>query len=447
MLSDPIAALATAPGRAALAMVRLSGTGAFQVAARVAQGFRPGLARQAVLARFLDPAGRPIDRGIVIAYPGPRSYTGEDLVEFSCHGGATVPAQLLAALCGAGARLAAPGEFTRRAVLNGKLDLVQAEAVGDLVDAAAPAQARAAIHQVEGGLSRRIAGLREQLLELTALLSYQIDFPEEDDGPIRPEQLLALLDQAEHAMTDLVGTAPAGERLRRGALVVLAGRPNSGKSSLFNALVGTERALVTPLPGTTRDTIEADTDFDGWPIRLADTAGLRDTEEMVERLGIEVSRRYLAAADLVLLCVEAGRDLEPGEREIQRDQAMILVRTKADLAAPHPDREVEGIPVSVVTGEGVGALRTAVAERLFGGAGEFPVPDLEPVLLRERHRVALEQAAGELREARPHLGVQGDAALAAHHIRRALADLDALLGSVDVDQVLDRVFSRFCVGK
>jgi len=428
-------------------VVRLSGSDAFRVAARVVEGFRPEPARHATLARFLDPAGRPIDRGIVIAYPAPRSYTGEDLVEFCCHGGTLVPAQLLSALSAAGARLAAPGEFTRRAVLNGKLDLVQAEAVGDLVDALAPAQARAALHQVEGGLSRRISELREQLLELTALMSYQIDFPDEDDGPVTPAQLTGLLDQAEGAMDHLVRSAPAGERLRRGALVVLAGRPNSGKSSLFNALLGAERALVTPAPGTTRDTIEADADFDGWPIRLADTAGLRDAEELVERLGIEVSRRYLGAADLVLLCVEAGREPEAGERELEGAQATILVRTKADLAPAAPGREVLGIPVSVVTGEGLGVLKAAVAERLFGGTGVFPVPDLEPVLLRERHRVSLELAAAELREARPHLGAEGDAALAAHHIRRALVELDALLGAVDVEQVLDRVFSRFCVGK
>lgn len=447
MLSDPIVALATPPGRSALAMVRLSGSGAFEVAARVVRNFRPDPPRHATLSAFVDSEGRAIDRGICIAYPAPHSQTGEDLVELACHGGLVVPAQLLGALCAAGARPAAPGEFTRRAVLNGKLDLIQAEAVGDLVDATAPAQARAAIRQVDGRLSVRIAELREQLLEVNALLSYDLDFPNEDDGPVAPATIQGQLDRTAADLARLLATSPAGERLREGALVVLAGRPNTGKSSLFNALLGTERALVTPAPGTTRDAIEADTSFAEWPIRLADTAGLRDTEEMIERLGIEVSRRYLEAADLVLLCVEAGREITPAERELLAGRPTLLVRTKADLGPTDPEAEREGIAVSVVSGEGLEAVRQAAADRVFGREGSHPVPDLDPVLLRDRHRVALARAGRELEATRPHLGPNGDTALAAHHVRHAVHALDELLGAVDVDQVLDRVFSRFCVGK
>ena len=262
-----------------------------------------------------------------------------------------VPAELVAALEAAGARPASPGEFTRRAVLNGKMDLVQAEAVGDLIDATAPAQAGAALAQLEGGLSRRLGGLRERRIEVQALLGYDIDFPGEDDGPIAPARIAQALAAAARLVQDLLATAPSGERLREGALVVFAGRPNTGKSSLFNALLGSERALVTEIPGTTRDAIEAHTDFLGWPVRLADTAGLQDAVDRVERLGIEVSHRYLGAANLVLLCAEVGRPLGADECAILERRPVILVRTKSDLlAGPAPDQ----LAVSAVTGHGLG---------------------------------------------------------------------------------------------
>ena len=266
MLSDPIAALATPPGRSALAVIRLSGSGALAIAERIVPGIGnrksgiDGLAdRVATLATFKDRDGAPIDQGLVTVFRAPHSYTGEDLVEFACHGGLLAPAQVLAALHAAGARPAAPGEFTRRALLNGKLDLLQVEAIGDLIDATAPAQGRAALRQLDGGLSRRIAALREQALELLALLAYDIDFPEEDEGPVARERIRGALEEAAQQVSRLLATAPSGERLREGALVVLAGRPNAGKSSLFNAFLGANRALVTEIPGTTRDTIEAHT--------------------------------------------------------------------------------------------------------------------------------------------------------------------------------------------
>jgi tRNA modification GTPase len=441
MLSDPIAALATPPGRAALAVIRLSGTGAFQIAERVIQGFRAHPPRRATLASFQDGDGHSIDQGVYTVFPGPRSYTGEDLVELSCHGGMLIPGRVLAALHAAGARAAAPGEFTRRAVLNGKLDLVQAEAVGDLIDATAPAQAASALRQLEGGLSRRLAALRESLLEVQALLSYDIDFPEEDDGPVPAEHIAERIAAASLQIRRLVATAPSVERLREGALMVFAGRPNAGKSSLFNALLGSERALVTEIPGTTRDAIEAHTDFLGWPVRLADTAGLWNAPERIDRLGVEVSRRYLTAADLVLLCVEAGREVGDDETTIVTERPSLLVRTKADLTV----EPGEGLAVSAVTGEGLGGLRRAAAERVF--ADRINLADLEPALTRERHRVALARAEEALAGAIPHLGRDGDAVLAAHHVREATSALDELLGSVDIEEVLDRVFGSFCVGK
>jgi tRNA modification GTPase len=422
-------------------MIRLSGKGAFEVAERVIAGFRRKPARLASLATFRDPAGEPIDRGIYTVFPGPGSYTGDDLVELSCHGGLQVPARLLAALQTAGARPAAPGEFTRRAVLNGKLDLVQAEAVGDLIDATAPAQARAALHQLEGGLSRRLATLRDSLIEVQALLSYDIDFPEEDDGPISPERVTRQIETASDQIKLLVSGAPSAERLREGALLVFAGRPNAGKSSLFNALLGSARTLVTEIPGTTRDAVEAHTDFLGWPVRLADTAGLWDAPQEIDRLGVEVSRRYLAAADLVLLCVESGRELGEDEIAITAARPTLVVRTKVDLAEAPGD----GLAVSVITGAGLGPLRRVTAERVF--SDRINLADIEPALTRERHRTALVRAQEALAQAVPHLGRSGDAVLAAHHVREATAALDELLGAVDIEEVLDRVFSSFCVGK
>jgi tRNA modification GTPase len=441
MLSDPIVALATPPGRAALAVIRLSGSGAFDVAARVITGFQADPARHATLASFHDDEGRPIDRGLYTTFPRPHSYTGEDLVELSCHGGLLVPSRLLAALHAAGARPAAPGEFTRRAVLNGKLDLVQAEAVGDLIDATAPAQAHAALNQLEGGLSRRLATLRESLIEIQALLSYDIDFPEEDDGPVAPTRIAGQIESAASQIRRLVATAPSAERLREGALLVFAGRPNAGKSSLFNALLGSERALVTELPGTTRDAIEAHTDFLGWPVRLADTAGLWDAPERIDRMGVEVSRRYLAAADLVLLCVEAGRVLGEDEGAIAGARPTLLLRTKADLVS----EAGEGMAVSALTGVGLSDLRRSAATRVF--ADRMNLADLEPGLTRERHRTALSRALASLGGAVPHLGRGGDAVLVAHHVQQATAALDELLGVVDIEEVLDRVFGSFCVGK
>jgi len=442
MLSDPIAALATPPGRSAIAVVRLSGTGALAVAARVVDGFRADCPRVAILATFRDAAGDPIDRGLVTVFPGPGSYTGEDLVELSCHGGLLAPARLLAALHAAGARPASPGEFTRRAVLNGKLDLVQAEAVGDLIDAIAPAQARAALRQLEGGLSRRLAELRRVLVETEGLLAYDIDFPGEDDGPVSPARIAAQLAEVAGRLERLLATAPAAERLREGALLVLAGRPNAGKSSLFNALLGTERTLVTEIPGTTRDAVEAHTDFLGWPVRLIDTAGLWDAPGKIDRLGVEVSRRYLASADLVLLCVETGRLPGADELAIAAERPTLVVRTKVDLDGT---TDTEGVGVSVVTGEGLDTLRRAVAERVF--AERIALADLEPALTRARHRTALERARGALAGALEQFHGSGDAVLVAHHVREATTALDELVGAVDVEDILDRVFASFCVGK
>ena len=451
MFSHSIAALATPPGRSALAVVRLSGRSAFEVAARVVPTFVVTPPRTAHLASFVDSDGTLIDRGLYTVFPGPNSYTGEDLVEFSCHGGLVVPVRLVAALLAAGARAALPGEFTRRAVINGRMDLLQAEAVGDLVDATATAQARSALHQLDGGLSRRLTELRSALLDVEALLGYDIDFPDEDDGPVAPARIALRMAELQQQVGRLLATAPAGERLRAGALVVLAGPPNVGKSSLFNALLGADRAIVTATPGTTRDAVEAATEFLGWPVRLVDTAGLRDSADEAEQLGVGFSRRYMEAAEVVVVCDDwqgggtagqvgrlAGADLASGR--------ILRVLTKSDLAAPRPHGSAAPpMTTSALTGEGLDELKAAVARLAFGE--QASLTDLEPALTRERHRIALTRAQEALRSALPQLVEHHEPVLAAHHLRDAARALEELIGVVDVDEVLDLVFRSFCVGK
>jgi len=454
VLSDPIVALATPPGRSAIALIRLSGKGAFDVAARALHPFHPDPPRTVRRVHVVHPAtGAPVDDALAACFRGPRSYTGEDLVELSTHGGLLVPAAAVAAFVAAGARPARPGEFTRRAVLSGKLDLLQAEATADLIDAGSPAQARRALHQLDRGLSTRLDELRAELLEVEALIAYEIDFPDEDEGPVAPERVVRAWRAARDRIARLLDSAPEGERLREGALLVIAGRPNAGKSSLFNALLGTERAIVTEVPGTTRDAVEAQAVLEGFPFRLVDTAGLRASDDRVERLGIEVSRKYLAAADLVLYC-EDNRETGKGKRErdardeflAQVSAPVVFAHTKSDLEPPPDGPTVRpSIAVSVVTGEGLADLRRKLAEVAYGRL--LALGDVEPVVTRARHRSALERALSEVEAFHTARGSGVDAAAAATHLRAAVGALDDLIGVVTPDDVLDRVFASFCVGK
>ncbi len=448
MLTDVIAAISTPPGRSGIALLRVSGSGAHDIARTVLTQFSAEPWRCARLSPAVHPTrDDQLDEVLYLTYQAPASYTGEDMVEISTHGGLLVPAEVLAALLAAGARQATPGEFTRRAVTNGKLDLLQAEGVADLVDATAPAQRRAALGQLDRGLSKRIGGLREQVLELEALVSYEIDFPEEDSGPVPPERIAGAIGDLRRALSRLIGTAGEGERLREGALAVIAGRPNAGKSSLFNALLGSERAIVTHVPGTTRDAIEAPATCDGFPFRLIDTAGLRDSDDTVERLGIEVSRRYLAAADVVIFCAEAGRPLTAEERTFLGDveAACVSVRTKADLVQPAQAPCGEEVLVSVETGEGLAALRERLARLAFTALSECG--DVEPFITRERHRAALERALTEVREFQSARDAGIEGAVAATHLRATVTALEDVIGLVTTEDVLERVFAAFCVGK
>jgi len=450
---DTIVAVGTPPGTSALAVIRLSGPEAFSIVSRLCPGLpdRPE-ARKVVMARARDPeTGESLDQVLVTLFPGPESYTGEDMAEISSHGGWLSPALILEACRGAGARPAEEGEFTRRAFLNGKMDLLQAEAVLDLIEGRSRALHGAAIHQMDRGLSERIGTLREGLIHLEALLVHHLDFPEEDDPPIPAEEILSRAEALEETMAGLLRTAPEGELLREGAVTVLAGRPNSGKSSLFNALLGEERAIVTEVPGTTRDALEAVVSLGGYPFRVVDTAGLRETEELVEKMGVEVARRYLNGADVILFCVEGDRALSQEERGFLDEVAgtpVVVVRTKRDLfpgAHPGPGKMENEVALSVKTGEGLDRLREVLPSLVFRGlvrmSGDVPV------LTRRRHTDGIHRAKRELRAFRDAL-LQGlPAEVAATHLRPAETALEELLGVIPREEILDTLFREFCIGK
>lgn len=443
-----IAAIATPPGRGALAMVRISGPAVPGIAERLLDPV-PRDARRARHARVRDPDdGTILDDVIVTRFVAPASFTGEDLLEITTHGGLRVPSSVLAAAIRAGARQAEPGEFTRRAVLNGKLDLLQAEAIGDLIDARSTAAQRQALRQLDGGLSARVLTLRDNILQLEALLAYDIDFPEEDDGPIPRERIVRAAESVSHDVEALLATATLGTMIHDGALVVLAGAPNVGKSSLFNALLGEARAIVTDVPGTTRDAIEAVFDRPRVPLRLVDTAGLRDTTDPLEQLGIETSTRYLARAALVLACADTPRGVRDLSTLVRAHTTArtIGVLTKADLVANRSEIG-PSIAVSARTGEGLSALLQAIEEKLAADHG-VPAQEDAPGLTRARHRSAAARAAAELAEF--HAALKGNTlpmSIAAVHVRHAATALDELIGVLHTEDVLDVVFRQFCVGK
>jgi tRNA modification GTPase len=447
-LDDTIVAVATPTGMGALALVRLSGPAAYAIAQKHIRPW-PSEPRAAQLSTVQN-LEEVLDRSLVTLFPAPNSFTGDDTVEISTHGGYLVPASIVAALISSGARQALPGEFTRRAVLNGKLDILQAEAIGDLIDARSQAMQRAALSQLDGGLSRRLLRLREDLVGLESLIAYDIDFPEEDDGPVPRERIESAIAKMVASLEALLATAPAGELIREGAVVVIAGPPNAGKSSLFNSLLGRSRAIVTEIPGTTRDALEAVVDSGKWPLRLVDTAGLRDTTDPIELLGIEVSERYLASAAVVLACAENSNGLDKTIDTVSRksNAPVIAVRTKADLALRRDglNRDQTTVQVSAHTGEGLQGLLDAINDVIASKYGEV-VPDI-PLLTRARHQQALTTALVEIRQFQQAWREEKlPAPVASVHLRAAVYVLEELIGAVDVEDVLDRVFSSFCVGK
>lgn len=454
MRGDTIVAVATAAGRSAIAVVRVSGRDAMNISRRVAHpaGDWPPGARRAARCSIhdVDDPAAPIDDGLITIFPAPHSYTGETVVEFSVHGGAYVPAAVMAALVRAGARPAEPGEFTERAVLAGKLDLIRAEAIGDLIDARTRAMHRTALQQLSGALSRRLDALRASVIEIEALLAYDVDFPGEDDGELPRRRVLDACDATIASLDALLATAPAAELARDGVTVVLAGPPNAGKSSLLNALVGESRVIVSDSPGTTRDAVDVLLEHDPWPLRLVDTAGLREGADPLERLGIEVSARWLSRADVVVACAETPESLAETVTAVARLSAAPIVKvlTKIDVApdAMRSPTAAGIVAVSAARGTGLSALLAEITTAALTVAA--PPDAASPVITRARHREALERARGELAEFRAAWSAEAlPAPVAGVHVRAAIGALDALIGTVDVDDVLARVFSTFCVGK
>jgi tRNA modification GTPase len=437
MTRDTIYALASGQGRAAIAVLRISGPKVRNIVAALA-GKQPE-PRRASLVTLTDPmSGAAIDRGLVLFFPGPASFTGEDCAEFHIHGGPAVMAALIRALASfAKTRPAEAGEFTRRAFENGKLDLTEVEGLADLIDAETEAQRRQGLRQAEGGLRQKAEAWRAALLKASALVEAEIDFADEADvAPLARAKLAAILAPIRADLEAALAGAQAGERLRDGLLVVIAGPPNAGKSTLLNALARREAAIVSPIPGTTRDAIEVHLDIAGCPVTLIDTAGLRQSQDAIEEIGITRARAKMEAADLVLWLSEAK---SPAPHNLPPTSEVWPILTKTDLYSGQPKGEV--IALSAATGENLDLLLTRLAAfaRDATGAGE---PGL---ITRERHRKAFEAAAAALQRADE--GLHGPIEFLAEELRAAIHGLETLIGRVDVETVLGEIFARFCIGK
>ncbi len=442
---DTIAAIATAPGRGGIGVVRVSGAGLADFAERLC-GRRPE-PRRATLASFRDARGAALDEGILLHFPAPHSFTGEDVLELQGHGGPVVMQMLLRRCLELGARLAEPGEFTRRAFLNEKLDLAQAEAVADLIEASTAAAARSALRSLAGVFSREVHGLTDRLTELRMLVEATLDFPEEEVDPLRDTDAADRLDVLRRDLAALRGKARQGSLLRTGMTVVLAGLPNVGKSSLLNRLTGEDRAIVTEIAGTTRDALRETIQIEGIPLHVIDTAGLRETTDPVERLGIERTWKEIESADVVLQIVDARAGVTPADHALDvrlpSGATRIVVENKADLAQRPAGRfERDGrvhLLLSAKTGAGLSLLHDELL-RVAGWQGHGE----DAVLARERHLEALEAAAGRLQAA---AGQLGRIELCAEELRLAQEALAAITGELTSDDLLGMIFSRFCIGK
>ena len=453
---DIIAAISTGPALSAIGIVRVSGEGCFALCDRVfhplsGRPFSAARPREMVLGRLLDREGASIDSCLAVRFPGPGSYTGEDCAEFHCHGSPVVLGEALASLFAAGARQAGRGEFTKRAFLNGRMDLTQAEAVIDLIESETAQAARNAVEQLGGALGRKLRPVYDALLNIASQFYAVVDYPDEDIPDLGREEILEALTQSETALTALLATASRGQVLRRGVPTAILGKPNAGKSSLLNALVGYDRAIVTDVAGTTRDTVEEKATAGGVLLRLIDTAGIRDASDPVERLGVERARRAAAEAELALLVLDGSRPLTEEDREVIRTARavprVIAVQNKADLPRQWDPASLEAelgtvLSLSAREGQGLEALEAAIA-RLFPEDG---TPRGE-ILTNTRQAESLSRALASLRGARTALedSLTPDAVLS--DVERAMNALGEVTGQTLREDLTARIFERFCVGK
>ena len=443
-----IAAIATAAGRGGVGVIRVSGRDLLPLAHAISGGKTP-TPRRALYTDFFAADGSVLDNGLLLYFPAPHSFTGEDVLELQGHGGPVILNMLLRRCVELGCRLAEPGEFTRRAFLNDKIDLAQAESVVDLIDAQSEAAARSAVKSLKGTFSAEIHRLVDELIQLRMLTEATLDFPEEDDVEwLEKAGALARLQQVQQQLDRVLATATQGAMLREGLHVVLIGQPNVGKSSLLNALAGEEIAIVTDIAGTTRDTVREHIVLEGVPLHIIDTAGLRDTEDKVEQIGIERTWQAITRADLALLLVDAAHGLGEAEQAILAKLPptlpRLLVHNKIDLSGEKATvTELNGIQtvrVSAKQGTGLEGLRQQILQQV-GWQGESE----GLFLARERHLDAIRRARTELDQARQAYAVAAE--LFAEHLRRAQHALSEITGEFTADDLLGVIFSRFCIGK
>ena len=457
--TDTIAAIATARGRAALAIVRLSGPEAVSVAAACFRGrdLREADSHTAHVGFLVAKDGAEIDHVVATVFRAPRSATGEDIVEISCHGGDFAPALILESLLHHGARLAEPGEFTQRAFLNGKVDLAQAEAVAELIHASSSIAHRVSLAHLQGRYSEVLGRLRDELLELCAFVELEIDFTDEDVEFADRTRLEALLTHADELLSGLLASYRVGELVRDGVRVVIGGRPNAGKSTLLNALVGRDRAIVSHIPGTTRDAIEADAEIDGLLFRFVDTDGLRETSDAIEAEGVRRAHHSIDRADVVLYVYDLTTGLDEAEVQFLQDVTspsdlpVILVGNKQDLVGRPAAPGLDAVPFVALSAErsqrDAAELDPLVRLLLETVAAGLSDADASHVVTNQRHRQHLHEALRAVRAARLALdtGLSGD--LLTLDLRAALHELGAITGAITNEDVLDQIFSRFCIGK
>ena len=436
---DTIAAIATPPGRGGVGVIRVSGPDAWRIAKKLTA--LDAQDRRVNVTTFTDPQNQVIDHGLLLGFKGPNSFTGEDVVELHGHGGPVIQDLILQAVIEFGARQARAGEFTERAFLNDKIDLTQAEAIADLIDSSTAAAARGAVNSLQGEFSKRIKYLLSELIALRVFVEAAIDFPDEEVDFLADEGVTDRVLSLETALTETLAAAGQGAILREGLTVVLAGAPNAGKSSLLNRLAGEQRAIVTDVPGTTRDIIKQTISIDGLPLNIIDTAGLRETEDQVEKIGVDLARDAMAKADHILFMLDATE--LPANPPQKRDNTTLLIN-KADLVQTQslPDWSTSELQISALTGFGLDQLKHALKQIAgFNGAEETTFT------ARRRHITALEEALRSVKQGRAKLDQNGSGELLAEELKQAQNKLNEITGEFSADDLLGEIFAGFCIGK